>query len=129
MANLYTTWGINKHMADYSDEALLEAYLYETYGVQPKGEKSIFGSTYCNGFMDGKKWMDVDFASWRESSTRFGWDFMIRTLMDLNDPETIPGWVVKLALDKHIRKNSFTEHDNHLKLIDKLQKENDEKTK
>ena len=124
MAEIYKYWSINKNIADFSDEALLEAYMYETHGVKPKQENNIFKSGYINGYIDGKKWMDVDFSSWKKEVDKYGWDMTIRMLMNPNF-YPIPGWIVKLALDNHI-KNTWMggrckNYDNHLKLIKELE--------
>jgi hypothetical protein len=43
---------------DFSDEALIELYNYESYGGStPKSN---------NGFYHGKKWLNVNVAMWKE---------------------------------------------------------------
>lgn len=37
---------------------MVECFLQESRGVQPRGER--------NGYLLGKKWMDVTIAMWRE---------------------------------------------------------------
>lgn len=60
MAELYKYFSKDwEHVLDYSDQALLDLYNYESYGtgrVDPK-----------NGYAVGKKWLNVYVASWRES--------------------------------------------------------------
>ena len=49
------------HLLDYSDTALQEAYILETYG---KTELTI--DENLNGIIQGKKWMTVQIARWNE---------------------------------------------------------------
>ena len=43
---------------DFSDEALIELYNYESYGGKPCSSK--------NGFMHGKKMLNLNVEMWRE---------------------------------------------------------------
>jgi hypothetical protein len=49
---------------------VLECFLYESRGVEPQGER--------NGYLLGKKWMDVSLSMWREDMPRgmgvFKWE-------------------------------------------------------
>lgn len=67
-----------KHLLDYSDEALLELYLSETFGdkVSPK-----------NGFAVGKKYLSVHVEMWRED-IRDG----ILFKYELYEDEKFPHW-------------------------------------
>jgi hypothetical protein len=63
---------------DFSDDALFDLYIYESTGqgvVRPD-----------NGFANGKKWMDVAVAQWRED--------LWRTLIpfELYGDTTFPHW-------------------------------------
>ena len=45
------------HVLDFSDEALLELYNYESYGGTVSQK---------NGFMHGKKWLNLNVTMWKE---------------------------------------------------------------
>ena len=111
---------------DFSDEALLEMYIYESTGngnVDSRHDEYLKTGRKVNGYAVGKKWMDVTFAMWKKEVDYYGWCFAIYQLMCFYDK--IPGWMVKLALDKHIKKTWLGYQDNnyteHLKLIDSLE--------
>lgn len=58
MAEVYRHFGQDwKNCADFSDTALIELYNHESYGtaVSPN-----------NGFLIGKKWLNVTVAMWKE---------------------------------------------------------------
>ena len=58
-ANLYKCFSRHwEHMLDYSEEALLECYMWETHGNKIANSK--------NGFVIGKRWLDVNIAMWKE---------------------------------------------------------------
>lgn len=67
-----------KHLLDYSDEALLELYMSETFGdrVSPN-----------NGFAVGKKYLSVHVEMWRED-IRDGLLFK----HELYEDEKFPHW-------------------------------------
>ena len=50
-----------EHLLDFSDEALVEMYNSESYGTPV---------SQTNGFMHGKKWMDVNITMWKEDIER-----------------------------------------------------------
>jgi hypothetical protein len=109
MAKLYKEFNPFNDICDYSDEALLEAYNLETHGIVSK-EKNIFREESHNGYVVGKKYMDVTFAMWKNDVDTYGWGQTIRGLMDKNfDP--VPAWVVKIALDEHIKNTWFYNAD------------------
>lgn len=60
MAEIYKRFAVEYPQADLSDEAAIAMYEYETLG------KAIKPTQKLNGFMLGKKWMDVTIAGWRE---------------------------------------------------------------
>ena len=66
-------------MCDYSEESMLELYMYETYGEGRCDD--------TNGFHLGKKWMDVTVEMWKE-------DFEKRLLFkcELYDDPELPDW-------------------------------------
>lgn len=78
-SKLYKRFCISPELFSWTNEDLLEAYLYESTGV---GE---FNKD--NGYMSGKKWLDVQIAQWKECLTEglttkyelyqdFGYDLM-----------------------------------------------------
>jgi hypothetical protein len=63
---------------DFSDDALYDLYIYESTG---KGR--VLAN---NGFANGKKWMDVAVAQWREDM----WTILHPT--ELYDDPNLPHW-------------------------------------
>lgn len=64
---------------DFSDEALQAAYLHETFGHPlPVTEK-------LNGYVQGKKWLDVTVAMWKEDI--FCGGLFVKELLDDGYPE------------------------------------------
>lgn len=56
------------HVLDFSDESLLELYNNESYGGPIK---------QTNGFMHGKKWLNLNVSMWKEDIERgnlFVWE-------------------------------------------------------
>ncbi len=68
---------------DFTDEALYDLYIYESTG------KGFVCS--CNGYANGKKWMDVAVAQWREDLwvTIFPWELYA-------DPDLPDWWLDKV---------------------------------
>jgi len=125
MAELYLFFGGGKY--DTSDQSLYEMDCYESTGEKfPSFVSSIMNTANHNGYHYGKRIMGITFAMWREDVDKYGWGMAIPGLMKHTD-DVIPGWVVKLALDNHIKNTWWGEpmpsYDNHLKLIDKLEEE------
>lgn len=50
-----------KHCLDFSDDMLLELYNHESYG-QPVSQ--------TNGFMHGKKWLNLNVTMWKEDMAK-----------------------------------------------------------
>lgn len=48
------------HLCDYSEEAQLDAYLFESQGVKPPTRERL------NGYLMGKQWMGVSVSMWKE---------------------------------------------------------------
>ncbi len=80
------------HLLDYSDTALQEAYILETYG---KTELTI--DENLNGFIQGKKWMNVQIASWNEDLVK-GYLFRQELYDDPNYPNW---WLDKVLIPKY----------------------------
>lgn len=60
MALIYRRFARDYHSIDLSNDAEMDMYQYETFGIPlPKRDKP-------NGFELGKKWMDVTIAMWKE---------------------------------------------------------------
>jgi hypothetical protein len=58
MADIYKRFAVDYPRADFSEEAAKEMFYYESTGAaRPKSS---------NGYMLGKKWMDVTVKMWRE---------------------------------------------------------------
>lgn len=79
MAVLYRHFARDwEHCLDFSDEAMVEMYNWESYG----------GSvSKTNGFAHGKKWLNVCVAMWKEDiakCTLFKWE--------LYDDPNLPDW-------------------------------------
>lgn len=64
---------------DFSDEALLELYNYESYGGQTCHR--------LNGFMHGKKWLNLNVTMWKEDIEQ-GYLF----LRELYEDPKFPHW-------------------------------------
>ena len=47
-----------EHICDYSDESMMEMFLYESFG---EGYPKV-----TNGYYLGKKWMDINVKMWYE---------------------------------------------------------------
>jgi len=63
------TW---EHMLDFSEEALMECFLWESYG-KPCNQKT-------NGYAIGKGWMDVNISMWHEDINWYG--KMFKTILE-----------------------------------------------
>ena len=62
MSELYRMFANDwKHVLDFSDDALLELYNNESYGGP---------ISQTNGFMHGKKWLNLNVTMWKEDITR-----------------------------------------------------------
>jgi hypothetical protein len=73
-----------EHICDYSDESMMEMFLYETYG---EGRPDN-----TNGYFLGKKWMDVTIAMWHEDIPKG-----LLTKFELyNDPDLPDWWLDKV---------------------------------
>lgn len=59
IAKLYKRFAIDFSFADFSDEAALNMFIFESQGVSIPNVEN-------NGFALGKKWMDVTIAAWKE---------------------------------------------------------------
>jgi hypothetical protein len=81
---LYRYFGRHwEHCLDFSDDALFDLYTYESTGrgqVKPD-----------NGFANGKKWMDVAVAQWREDFGNTLWVFEL-----YEDPDLPDWWLDKV---------------------------------
>ena len=72
-----------ENVLDFSDEALLELYNYESYGGSVKQN---------NGFMHGKKWLNLNVTMWKEDIERgllFKWELY-------EDPKFPHWWLDKV---------------------------------
>ena len=67
-----------KHLLDYSDEALLELYMSETFGDKVSAK---------NGFAVGKKYLSVHVEMWRED---IGKGLLFKH--ELYEDEKFPHW-------------------------------------
>lgn len=79
MAEVYRYFGKDwKNCCDFSDGAMIELYNHESYGTE-------ISST--NGFLVGKKWLNVTVAMWKE-------DIRDRQLWksELYEDENLPDW-------------------------------------
>ena len=65
MAEVYKLFGYHDHY-DYSEDAKLEMYRYETYGDCGGDKEAFLERAATNGYFQGKKWMDVQLAMWKE---------------------------------------------------------------
>jgi hypothetical protein len=65
MLPIYRYFGGEHEKTDYSEESVLEMFLWESYGL---GELKIglFNQGKINGYAVGKHWMDVTVKMWRE---------------------------------------------------------------
>jgi hypothetical protein len=75
-----------KQILDFSDEALVDMYQYETHGVSIRDQNK-------NGFYVGKQWMDVNIKMWRED-IQTG----ILTKHELYSDNTFPRWWLEKIL-------------------------------
>lgn len=63
---LYKKFCVDQHLYDWSDEALLVAYRWETRGEE---DESLGGGIFDgskNGYVAGKKWLGVQITMWIE---------------------------------------------------------------
>lgn len=58
MQPIYARFAAEYSDHDFSEAAAFEAYLWETNGIKPQNNR--------NGYVLGKKWMDVTISAWRE---------------------------------------------------------------
>lgn len=59
MSELYRIFAADwQHVLDFSDEALVELYNYESYGGSTPAQN--------NGFAHGKKWLNLHVSEWKE---------------------------------------------------------------
>ena len=80
MAEIYKRFAIKEYPhADFGDVAALMMYEHETYG------KPIERTEKLNGFLLGKKWMDVTIAGWKEEIASRG--LLVKELIDDGYPE------------------------------------------
>jgi hypothetical protein len=64
MAGIYKRFAVDYKDADFSHEAACAMYLHESIGA-PQPDQN-------NGYLLGKKWMDVTIAAWREDILSMG---------------------------------------------------------
>lgn len=95
MSELYRLFASNMGELDFSDEALLSMYNYESYGtaLSPK-----------NGFAVGKQYLNLQVTMWREDLRR-GWLFK----HELYEDERFPHWWLDSALDGTYRNATYQE--------------------
>ena len=67
-----------EHICDYSEEAMLELYISESYG-EPVRE--------LNGYYIGKRWLSVTVAMWKEDIEQ-----RLLTKHELYSDERFPKW-------------------------------------
>jgi hypothetical protein len=72
-----------EHICDYSDESMMEMFLYETFG---DGLPDI-----TNGFYLGKKWMDINVKMWYEEIPD-GYPMPTCFKKELYDDPNYPDW-------------------------------------
>ena len=75
-----------KNHLDFSDDAALAMYCYETHGV-------AINEPYKNAYFVGKQWMDVNIKMWRED-IQTG----ILTKHELYSDNTFPRWWLEKIL-------------------------------
>ena len=91
---IYRYFGGEECRLDYSEDAALKMFLFETYG---KGnlKRNLFSSNSLNGYAVGKHWMDVTIKMWLKD--------LQEGLLDLHELYTeYPQW--HWWLDKMITK-------------------------
>ena len=95
MVPLYRHFGRHwEHCMDFSEDALFDLYVYESTGqgvVKPD-----------NGYANGKKWMDVAVAQWKEDLWRTLWPWEL-----YDDPDLPDWWLDKVLGLKH---ETFRDH-------------------
>lgn len=71
-AELYKIFSLENINYDWSEEAALEMYIFETYGRGGLDSQNVLflNNSRPNGFLDGKKWLNVQVAAWREDISR-----------------------------------------------------------
>ena len=79
MASIYRRFAGDYSDADFSDEAALAMFLHESEGVKMPQKSQL------NGFVLGKKWMDVVVSMWREDIAQLG--LSVRELQDDGYPD------------------------------------------
>ena len=80
-----------EHICDYSDESMMEMFLYESFG-EGNPDNS-------NGYYLGKKWMDVGIEMWREDIEKgllFKWELY-------DSPDLPDWWLDKVLKDVEIK--------------------------
>ena len=94
-----------KQILDFSDEALVDMYQYETHGVSIRNQNK-------NGFYVGKQWMDVNIKMWRED-IQAG----ILTKHELYSDNTFPRWWLEKILPVDFTKKGQSAWLNRLEKI------------
>jgi hypothetical protein len=84
MSELYKLFAPDSQQLDFSDEALLNLYNHESYGV---------ALSPGNGFAFGKQYLNLQVTMWREDLRR-GWIFK----HELYEDERFPHWWLDSAL-------------------------------
>lgn len=74
-------------MVDFSEDALVEMFLHESQGIALASKN--------NGYVLGKKWMDVNIAMWKEDIAK-GYLFRCELYNDGNYPHW---WLDKVLKD------------------------------
>ena len=98
MADMYKLFTMDQEsIYDYSEEAALEMYLYESTG-KPKiiySQKRENG--LHNGYAVGKHWMDVTIAMWLEDIDSSE-EMKFVVLFELFSDPNLPTWFLKKVL-------------------------------
>jgi hypothetical protein len=84
-----------EHMCDYSDESMMEMFVYESFGEGSPDN--------TNGYFLGKKWMDVSVEMWREDIEK-GLLFK----QELYDCPHLPDWWIKKVLKDVVITDTWT---------------------
>ncbi len=86
MSEIYKNFGSPwESVLDFSDEMLIEMFNHESYG------KSVSKN---NGFLVGKKWMDVNVKMWNEDIAK---GYLLRK--ELYQDEKYPSWWLDKVLN------------------------------
>lgn len=97
-----------KHICDFSDEAAIEMYIFESKGVGDISVGKRRMNDLYNGFAVGKHWLDVTVTMWRED-VQAG----ILWANELFDDERLPHWFLVKSGFRDTRKAWEEWEKNH----------------